>query len=608
LAKEKKVMMNRASLSLRMSKAWTQIRPSPQRRNHGVWNTWNPKRVLLSNAKSAVAVPASSHWNRASTIPNLQSSSAAHGVITRGKSTAAATITATAPYDQSITQPFPSLIIGADNSLTPVGSFAEAQATYLTPDETAVEELTAALEATNSGIVAHYYMDVELQSVLQAVGQRLPGRVGIADSLKMGDMAVEMARTLNVQNIACLGVDFMSESVAAILTKNNLHHIPVYRASQSKIGCSLAESAEQVTYQAWLQQQNEIANHRALHVVYINTSLETKAISNSIVPTITCTSSNVLQTILTASAQIERVKILYGPDTYMGHNLISLLTALLNDASWDDTRIANTLHPLHTRETLQNLRDSIVVFPSGNCIVHHMFGGSVVQTVKRDPLYEDAMVTAHLEVPGEMFDIAMQKSLSDQGVVGSTSDILNFITRKVRQQATESSTRPDVSQQQQRRLRFILGTEAGMVTSIVSSVQAILREAGNPNLEAEIIFPVASEAVTATEESSNSMKIVPGVAGGEGCSTSGGCATCPFMKMNHLDALMDVLELVRNRQDMTLSKHLPPDRLGGKYIQGRPAIEFGTEPIVYMREFTQHKRLPDELIQRVVKGRSSTTL
>lgn len=29
--------------------------------------------------------------------------------------------------------------------------------------------------------------------------------------------------------------------------------------------------------------------------------------------------------------------------------------------------------------------------------------------------------------------------------------------------------------------------------------------------------------------------------GGEGCSTAGGCATCPFMKMNNLDALMDVV-------------------------------------------------------------------
>ena len=42
----------------------------------------------------------------------------------------------------------------------------------------------------------------------------------------------------------------------------------------------------------------------------------------------------------------------------------------------------------------------------------------------------DTYITAHLEVPGEMFDIGMQKSLNDEGVVGSTADILNFIRDK----------------------------------------------------------------------------------------------------------------------------------------------------------------------------------
>ena len=36
----------------------------------------------------------------------------------------------------------------------------------------------------------------------------------------------------------------------------------------------------------------------ALHVVYINTSLRTKALAHAAVPTITCTSSNVVQTVL----------------------------------------------------------------------------------------------------------------------------------------------------------------------------------------------------------------------------------------------------------------------------------------------------------------------
>lgn len=39
-------------------------------------------------------------------------------------------------------------------------------------------------------------------------------------------------------------------------------------------------------------------------VVYINTSLKTKALAHHAVPTITCTSSNVVQTVLTAFAQV----------------------------------------------------------------------------------------------------------------------------------------------------------------------------------------------------------------------------------------------------------------------------------------------------------------
>ncbi len=41
-------------------------------------------------------------------------------------------------------------------------------------------------------------------------------------------------------------------------------------------------------------------------MVYINTSLRTKALAHRAVPTITCTSSNVVQTVLTAFAQVGR--------------------------------------------------------------------------------------------------------------------------------------------------------------------------------------------------------------------------------------------------------------------------------------------------------------
>ena len=465
------------------------------------------------------------------------------------------------------------------------------------PDQDAVASLSESLLKTNMGIVAHYYMDVELQGVLQAVKNsadgKLVNRVGIADSLKMGDLAVAMCKNDGVEAIACLGVDFMAESCAAILEKNGFGHIPVYRATAKAIGCSLAESAERDSYRAWLQN----APAKSLHVVYINTSLETKAVSSSLVPTITCTSSNVLQTILQAYAQIgDELTILYGPDTYMGENLVTLLEAVVADDSWDDERVKKDLHPEHTKASLQRLRDSIDVYPSGNCVVHHMFGGQVVDTVKRE--YEDSFVTAHLEVPGEMFQIAMQKSLHGAGVVGSTSDILRFITEKVEERASNPSKSGD------NRLKFILGTEAGMVTSIVKNVQEILKTTGNQSVEAEIIFPVSQEAVMDTGD--ESMPLVPGVSGGEGCSTAGGCATCPFMKMNDLDAIQDILDRRERAQngskqdEALLLTHLPPQRLKGKTLNGRKATDMGSEPILYMRELMATKKLPDDLVQKVL--------
>mmetsp|Transcript_5341 Transcript_5341/g.7459 ORF Transcript_5341/g.7459 Transcript_5341/m.7459 type:complete len:558 (-) Transcript_5341:222-1895(-) len=519
----------------------------------------------------------------------------------RKKSTAAA-----APYYQAA-EVFPSIVIGAKGKIEPQGSFAEAQAEFLDPDPEAVQALRDGLLRTNMGVVAHYYMDVELQGVLHAVQRSHPDlahRVGIADSLKMGDFAADMCKKTSSQidAVACLGVDFMSESVSAILQKNGLGHVPVYRATSAPIGCSLAESAERDEYRAWLTKEGtgDQNGQEPLHVVYINTSLETKAVSTSIVPTITCTSSNVVQTMLQASAQVgPSLKILYGPDTYMGNNLVTFFQSLLKDRSWTDARIAQDLHPMHNRQSLQTLVDQINVFPSGNCVVHHMFGEDVVDSVRHH--YQDAYVTAHLEVPGEMFAIAMEKSLEGKGVTGSTSDILNFISSKVKEAA---ATTFGTTQ----RLKFVLGTEAGMVTSIVKSVQEILE--ANPRaghaIEAEIIFPVASDAIMAVDNKNDtSLAIVPGVAGGEGCSTAGGCATCPFMKMNDLDALLNVIDMVdanNKKSELTLQGHLPPNRLQGQKIGTQNALDLGIEPIMFMRDFMKHKSMPQELIQKIQGG------
>lgn len=213
--------------------------------------------------------------------------------------------------------------------------------------------------------------------------------------------------------------------------------------------------------------------------------------------------------------------------------------------------------------------------------------------------YSDAYITAHLEVPSEMFNIAMSKSIENKGVVGSTSDILKFISNTVQKHATSTTA--------SKRIQFVLGTEAGMVTSIVRSVQDILKQ-NNNNIQAEIVFPVASDAFTPVH-SDDDLVVVPGVSASEGCSTAGGCATCPFMKMNDINALEDVIELVIQKQETTLLKYLPPNRLVGPMdakrkllFRDRDPMDLAVEPIMHMRHYMKDGVLCDDLVQRITSS------
>ena len=472
---------------------------------------------------------------------------------------------------------FPSLRITAD-ALVPEGAFAEAQAAFLRPDPELVTQVTSLLRDKNAGVVAHFYMDPELQGVLYACDWP---HIHVSDSLAMADRAIAMAEQ-GVSVIAVLGVDFMSENVRAMLDASGYAQIPVYRVAAEPIGCSLAESAEAPAYGAYLTKASKTP--RSLHVVYINTSLVTKAKAHAIVPTITCTSSNVVQTVLQAAAQVPDIHIWFGPDTYMGDNLAHMLASL---AEMPDAQIRQ-LHAAHDQASIRSLLARFHYFEQGTCIVHHMFGRQVVDLVREH--YADVFVTAHLEVPGEMFELGLRAQQAGNGVVGSTSNILSFVLGKVDEAIARGAPA---------NLRFILGTEAGMITPIVRQVQEALRDyasEGGPEISAEIIFPVASEAIV--QDEAIGLGVLPGVAGGEGCSTAGGCATCPYMKMNSLRALIGLLE----RIDVEPGSNLVPFE-PRKYVQeirGRSAADLGGEPILHMRAFQRSGQLPEALVDDIV--------
>ena len=87
------------------------------------------------------------------------------------------------------------------------------------------------------GVVAHFYMDPQVQGVLTSAGQRWP-HIHISDSLVMADSAVRMAEA-GCQSVAVLGVDFMSENVRAILDEAGHQDVKV-RWRPTAIDMSLA--------------------------------------------------------------------------------------------------------------------------------------------------------------------------------------------------------------------------------------------------------------------------------------------------------------------------------------------------------------------------------
>ncbi|GFZ11997.1 quinolinate synthase [Actinidia rufa] len=148
-----------------------------------------------------------------------------------------------------------------------------------------------------------------------------------------------------------------------------------------------------------------------------------------------------------------------------------------------------------------------------------------------------------------------------------------------------------------------------MVTSIVAAVRRLLGS-GRAKVNVEIVFPVSSDSVTRTPSGSSSglisgevgnfmeVPIIPGVASGEGCSIHGGCASCPYMKMNSLSSLLKVCHHLPEHKHGLLAYEAA--RLNLQTRHGKLIADVGCEPILHMRHFQAAKSLPEKLIYQIV--------
>ena len=206
-------------------------------------------------------------------------------------------------------------------------------------------EIKSLLKARGAVLVAHYYVDADVQDLAEETGGC------VSDSLEMA----RFGRNHEAATLLVAGVKFMGET-AKILSPEKRVIMPTLEAECSlDIGCPPDE------FEAFCKQYPD----RKV-VVYANTSVRVKALSDWVV-----TSSVGLPIVERLHAQGE--KIIWAPDKHLGHYI-------------------------------QTKTGADMLLWNGACVVHEEFKAKALFDLK--DLYPDAGVLVHPESPAAVIDIA----------------------------------------------------------------------------------------------------------------------------------------------------------------------------------------------------------
>jgi quinolinate synthase len=217
----------------------------------------------------------------------------------------------------------------------------------LSPDAIAglKAEIAGLLESRNAVLVAHYYVDPDVQDLAEETGGC------VSDSLEMA----RFGREHKAQTLVVAGVRFMGET-AKILSPEKQVLMPTLEAT-----CSLDLGCPPEEFEAFCA-----AHEDRTVVVYANTSARVKAMSDWVV-----TSSVGLAIVEHLAARGE--KILWAPDKHLGAYI--------------------------SQQT-----DADMLLWSGACIVHEEFKSKALFDLKA--VYPEAAVLVHPESPAAIIDIA----------------------------------------------------------------------------------------------------------------------------------------------------------------------------------------------------------
>lgn len=230
-------------------------------------------------------------------------------------------------------------------------------------------------------ILAHYYTIPEVQAMADCVG----------DSLELS----RFAQREKADRIVFAGVRFMAET-AKILNPEAEVILPDAGST-----CSLVEQTNRNELKKWILTHRIYSDAPPVHVSYVNSSVEHKAISDWIV-----TSANVEEIVSHLMKQGKRV--LFSPDRNMGAYLA------YSHPEW----FVDEPHPTFGQR---------FKYWSSVCEVHDKFKEDEIELAMREWTDGPKILLAHPESPLPVLKKAYEMSKEGNGLVGSTSKMLNFV-------------------------------------------------------------------------------------------------------------------------------------------------------------------------------------
>jgi quinolinate synthase len=236
------------------------------------------------------------------------------------------------------------------------------------------DEIKVLLKARDAVLVAHYYVDPDIQDLAEETGGI------VSDSLEMA----RFGRQQDASTLVVSGVRFMGET-AKILSPDKRVLMPTLNAECSlDLGCP----------------PEEFAAFKAEHpdrtvVVYANTSAAVKALSDWVV-----TSSVALPIVEHLKDRGE--KILWAPDKYLG--------SYIQEQTKADMVLWNGACVVHEEFKAKGLMDLRTVYPDAAILVHPESPPSVIAMA--DVVGStSAILKAATELPNETFIVATDKGM-----------------------------------------------------------------------------------------------------------------------------------------------------------------------------------------------------